>query len=173
MVIGVLADTRKPLTEQEKKALSRHFRGVSLILHAGGIGSLKVLEQLEEIAPVWAVTGNQEEGWVKDRVRQKEWLRLEGGLRVGLIHGYGIPFGLKKRLVREFEDMGGVDLLVYGRNFEPCARSLNGVYFFNPGSFSGGLPEGRKGVGPPRIGLVFAEKRRLEGLAGIPLWGRA
>lgn len=172
MIVGVLADTQKPLTDRERSALSCFFRGASLILHAGGVGSLVVLEQLSEIAKTVAVTGNQEEGWIKDQVRQKEFLQI-GTLRIGLVHGYGKPHGLKARLLREFEDTGGVDLLVYARNFEPCARSLSGTYFFNPGSFSGSLPEGRKGRDIPRAGILYVEGRKIEGNPGVPVFSSA
>ena len=52
--IGVIADTHGLFDP----AIRRHFRGVDHILHAGDIGDRSVIEQLEQIAPVTAVSGN-------------------------------------------------------------------------------------------------------------------
>jgi len=52
--IGVIADTHGLFDP----AVRRHFRGVDHILHAGDIGDWSVIEQLEQIAPVTAVSGN-------------------------------------------------------------------------------------------------------------------
>ena len=43
-------------------AIRRHFRDVDHILHAGDIGKRSVIEQLEQIAPVTAVSGNVDDG---------------------------------------------------------------------------------------------------------------
>ena len=52
--IGVIAETRSLFDP----TIQRHFRGVDHILHAGDIGDRCVIEQLEQIAPVTAVSGN-------------------------------------------------------------------------------------------------------------------
>ena len=56
--IGVIADTHGLFDP----AIRRHFRGVDHILHAGDIGDQSVIEQLEQIAPVTAVSGNVDDG---------------------------------------------------------------------------------------------------------------
>ena len=53
-LVGVIADTHGLFDP----AVRRHFRGVDHILHAGDIGDRSVIEQLEQIAPVTAVSGN-------------------------------------------------------------------------------------------------------------------
>ncbi len=52
--IGVIADTHNLFDP----AIRRHFRGVDHIIHAGDIGNRSVIEQLEMMAPVTAVSGN-------------------------------------------------------------------------------------------------------------------
>ena len=54
MKIGVIADTHGLFDP----AIRRHFRNVDHILHAGDIGDRFVIEHLEQIAPVTAVSGN-------------------------------------------------------------------------------------------------------------------
>ena len=55
--IGVIADTHGLFDP----AIRQHFRNVDHILHAGDIGDRSVIEELEKIAPVTAVSGNVDE----------------------------------------------------------------------------------------------------------------
>jgi len=167
LVVGVLADTKNLLSVAQLSQLQRAFKGADAILHAGGIGDVRVLEQLEPMAPVFAVNGNQDDQVVKYEVLQKVVLNF-GPIRLGLTHGYGKPHGLKARLLKEFEGVD-VKLVVYGRNFEPTAMQAGEAFFFNPGSFSGTRPEGKKGLDKPRVGLLYLQGRKIEGQPGIPL----
>jgi uncharacterized protein len=167
VVLGVMSDTKAMLSVAQLDSLRRAFKGADAILHAGGIGDARVLEQLEETAPVFAVNGNLDDQVVKFEVLQKVVLNF-GPVRLGLTHGYGKPHGLKARLLKEFEG-ADVKLIVYGRNFEPCAMQAGGVFFFNPGSISGTRPEGKKGLDRPRVGLLYLQGKKIEGQPGIPL----
>jgi len=167
LVYGVLADTEKVLTPAQLLALRKAFKGVDGILHAGPVGDLRVLEQLGKIAPLKAVCGNSESAMVRSELFVRQVWRA-GPLALGLMHGYGKPHGLRSWLLKQFEETP-VQAVVYGRNFEPYARQAGGVYFFNPGSFSGRLPEGMQGKGRPRTGLLFIQGKKVDGMAGIPL----
>jgi len=167
LVIGVLADTKGVLSVAQLSALSRAFKGVDAILHAGGIGQAQVLDQLNEMAPVFAVNGNQDDQTVKYELLQKMVLNF-GPVKLGITHGYGKPHGLKARVLKEFEG-ANVNLIVFARNYEPCAMSAGGVFFFNPGSFSGTRPEGQKGLDRPRVGLLYLQGKKIEGQPGIAL----
>ena len=57
--IGIVSDTH--VGEENIEILenvSKHFKGVDLILHAGDVTQQKVLNELSTIAPVIAVKGN-------------------------------------------------------------------------------------------------------------------
>jgi putative phosphoesterase len=58
MIIGVIADTHG-LVRPEVVTL---FSGVSLIIHAGDIGTPDFLSTLRNVAPVRAVRGNVDKG---------------------------------------------------------------------------------------------------------------
>lgn len=165
MVFGVLADTQGVLTASQLAALKKAFKGVDGILHAGPVGDLRVLEQLGGLAPVKAVCGNTESSIVRSELFIRLVLRLEP-LSLGLMHGYAKPQTLKGFLLKQFEKEP-VDIIVYGSNFEPTARKIGPTYFFNPGSFAGTLPEGSKGKGPARVGLLFLRGKKVDGQAGI------
>ena len=167
MVLGVLADTQGLLTPAQLSSLKKAFKGVDAILHAGPVGDLRVLEQLEAIAPTKGVCGNAESFIVRSELFIRQAWKLKG-VSLGLMHGYGKPQTLKSFLLRQFEE-SPVDIIVYGSNFEPYARKLGPIYFFNPGSFSGRLPEGSKGKGPSRVGLLFIQGKKVDGQPGIPV----
>lgn len=168
MIYGVLADTQGLLTPGQIHALKKAFKGVDAILHAGPVGDLRVIEQLTKIAPTCAVCGNAENSIVRSELYVRQAWRT-GALTLGLVHGYGKPHGLKSWLLKQFEE-GPVQIIVYGRNFEPTARQIGPIYFFSPGSFSGNLPEGQHGKkGPARVGLLFIHGKKVDGQPGIPL----
>src|SRR5438094_1902815 len=59
--IGLLSDTHLPdRLEALPPALFDVFAGVHLILHAGDVGELRVLDELSALAPVVAVHGNDD-----------------------------------------------------------------------------------------------------------------
>ncbi len=167
MIFGVLADTQGLLTAHQLTALRGVFKGVDAILHAGPVGDLRVLEQLQNIAPTKAVCGNAE----TPMVRSELYVRIawrQGPYLMGLVHGYGKPHGLRQFLLKQFEEEP-VQILVYGGNFEPFSRKVGDTFFFNPGSFSGRLPEGSPGKGPSRVGLLFIQGKKVDGQAGLRL----
>ncbi len=167
MIFGVLADTQGVLAAAQLAALKKAFKGVDYILHAGPVGDLRVIEQLAQLAPTRAVCGNAENSIVRSELYVRQSWRA-GVTTMGLVHGYGKPHGLKSWLLKQFEE-DPVQVIVYGRNFEPTARPVGAHYFFNPGSFSGNLPEGQHGKkGPARVGLLFVRGKKVDGQAGIP-----
>lgn len=116
--IGVLSDTHGLLRPQVTEAL----RGCDAILHGGDINRQSVLDALAEIAPVYAVRGNNDREWA-EAIPQS--IRTElFGLRVFMTHK-------KKDIPKELD---GIDLVVYGHSHRYDDRTENGVRFLNPGS---------------------------------------
>jgi len=131
MKIGVLSDTHIPsLVQSLPPVIFDIFRGVELILHAGDIIELSVLDELRTIAPVEAVAGNMDDSEVIARLPQKKILAL-GRYRVGLIHGK-FKMDVQKEMIRK--EFNLVDLIVYGHSHTPFWGKIDGVYFLNPGS---------------------------------------
>lgn len=87
--IGVISDTHIPKKgPRVPDAALRHFEDVELILHAGDLSSLAVLDQLSAYAPVEAVQGNIELPDVGAALPIKREL-VVGGCVIGLIHILG------------------------------------------------------------------------------------
>ncbi|MGE5808312.1 MAG: metallophosphoesterase family protein [Nitrospirota bacterium] len=131
MIVGVLSDTHIPSAVQSlPPVIFDIFKDVELILHAGDIVGLSVLDELRALAPVVAVAGNMDEPEVHARLPQKKIMTL-GRYRVGLTHGkYKID--IQREMIRK--EFDAVDLIVYGHSHTPFWGQVDGVYFLNPGS---------------------------------------
>jgi putative phosphoesterase len=127
-LIGVISDTHG----QFDPKIPSVFKGVNHILHAGDIGGLRVLHQLEQIAPVTAVTGNVDEGNVPPGVDAEKTLQL-CGLRIFMIHILGNPQRLAPALQQRVDHVQP-DVVVFGHSHKPLIEKHGRVLYFNPGS---------------------------------------
>jgi putative phosphoesterase len=135
MKIGVISDTHlKGPSRSLQKIAGEYFRDVDLILHAGDLTSLKVLEAFNG-KPVIAVAGNNDPPEVKKKLRVKEVISVNP-FKIGLTHGWGFPVRLERKLTPFFEE---VDCIVFGHTHCSVNHHANGILYFNPGSFSGGI----------------------------------
>jgi uncharacterized protein len=129
--IGVLADTHIPQrAPRVPQAALRHFEDVELILHAGDLSSLAVLDQLASYAPVEAVQGNVELPDVVASLPLKREL-VVGGVAIGLVHILGDRAHYARNARREFP---GARIVVFGHSHIPYAEDANGLLLLNPGS---------------------------------------
>lgn len=130
MKIGVISDTHlKNYDERLKTIFEEHFSDVDLILHAGDLVDISVLDAFEG-KDVKAVHGNMDPPEVRKLLPHKLVLDLNG-YKVGLIHGWGMPIGMEKKLRKEFDD---IDCLVYGHTHRAVNEVKDNILFFNPGS---------------------------------------
>jgi putative phosphoesterase len=106
------------------------FKGVDLILHAGDIVELSVLDELSALAPVVAVAGNMDGSEVHLKLPSKKIIPL-GSYSAGLIHGKFKIDIQKEMIMKEFSN---VDIIIYGHSHTPFWGKVNGIYFLNPGS---------------------------------------
>ncbi len=132
MLIGLISDTHIPDRAKEiPQKVFDAFEGVDLILHAGDLTSLKVIEELERIAPVIAIRGNM------DRVNgidlpNAQVIEAEG-LKIGIVHGEVYPRADTQQLVYIAKQLDA-DILVSGHSHQPKIEQTDGVLLINPGS---------------------------------------
>jgi uncharacterized protein len=128
--IGVLSDTHISGFDQNlKKIIEENFSDVDLIFHAGDLVDLGVLE-LFGTKEVRAVYGNMDSQRVKQELPEQLLMEING-FKIGLIHGWGSPEGIEKKLQ---DRLGKLDCIVFGHTHYPVNQKIDGVYFFNPGS---------------------------------------
>jgi putative phosphoesterase len=121
MIIGVIADTHG-LPRPEVLEL---FKGVSLIIHAGDIGTPDVLTTLKEIAPVRAVRGNVDKGAWAEALPETEVVECNGSF-IYLLHDL-------KTLDLD-PSAAGMQVVISGHSHWPDEYRKNGVLYLNPGS---------------------------------------
>ncbi len=125
--IGVIADTHGLFDP----AIEEHFSGVTEILHAGDIGGRSVIRQLQQIAPVVAVSGNID-GYEKSGLPRQLLLR-RAGITIGLCH----VLLEKKKLTtaaQSWLDQEQPDVCVFGHSHRPMIERFGHIVLFNPGS---------------------------------------
>lgn len=125
--IGVIADTHG-LFDQ---AILRHFKNVDHIIHAGDIGGRSVIQQLEAIAPVTAVSGNVD-GYNESGFPPETVIELAGH-RIAVRH---VVFegGKVTKEGRAFLDREQPDICVFGHTHQPKEEWFGKTLLFNPGS---------------------------------------
>ena len=143
MKIGVISDTHlQDVSLGLRDIYKDYFSDVDMIIHAGDLVSAKIADFLGQ-KPLHVVQGNMD-GWdVKERFPEKKIIETNG-FRLGLIHGWGPPFGLEKRLRSEFSD---VDVIIYGHSHRPANHVDKGTLFFNPGTAMGFKISGSNSIG--------------------------
>lgn len=151
-VIGVISDTHGLLREEALEEL----RGSDLILHAGDVGDLGIIQKLSEIAPVRAVRGNTDGGEIAAALPETDVVDLtspSGGLTT---EGRG-PLAYLMHGHKELDldpVASGFRVLIHGHTHEPSIVERAGVLYFNPGS-----------AGPRRFDLpVTVGRLRVNGV---------
>lgn len=126
--IGVIADTHGLFDP----AIRRHFRGVDHILHAGDIGDRSVIEQVEQIAPVTAVSGNIDNNDEQNGFPPEAVIEL-AGRRIAIRHIL-YEGGRLTKDGRAFLEREQPDVCVFGHTHQPKAEWFGNTLLFNPGS---------------------------------------
>jgi hypothetical protein len=153
--LGIIADTHGLLRPQVFDA----FRGVDRIFHAGDIGPLDLLAELEAIAPVTAVWGNCDGFDLRRRIPEVVETEIEG-FRLVMVHGHQVGVPTAEKLSRAYPE---AEIIVFGHTHEPGLVLLDQVVtVMNPGGAgprrfdlpaSVGVMELEPGI-PPRARLV-------------------
>jgi uncharacterized protein len=129
------------------------LRAADLILHAGDISTLAVLEELRALGPpVEAVFGNADEPALRQVLPRQRVVGVVDA-RIGLVHVPGPAVGREARLAARFP---GCDAVVYGHTHAPQAERVGGVWILNPGS-----PTERRRAPARSMLLLEAEGKRL------------
>ena len=150
MRVGVLSDTHLRDGALLPASVLEGMAGVEVILHAGDIVSLSVIDVLEAIAPVYAVRGNMDPSVVANTLPDRRIVSA-AGKEIGLVHGWGAPAGLESRVRQRFAT-DGVHAIVYGHTHLPEIEQVGSLLLFNPGSATGRFPAPYASVGILHVG---------------------
>ncbi|MDD1510309.1 metallophosphoesterase family protein [Pseudomonas sp. CNPSo 3701] len=121
MKIGLIADTHGLLRPQALTALE----GVDHLIHAGDIGGPQILAELERIAPLSVVRGNNDGDAWADGIPEHLTLRF-GAIILYVLHD------LKQLAIDPKAE--GIDVVIAGHSHKPLHEVRDGVLYLNPGS---------------------------------------
>ncbi|MGE3313010.1 MAG: metallophosphoesterase family protein [Limisphaerales bacterium] len=139
MRIGLIADTHDHLDAR----VAGLFDGVHHILHAGDVGHPTLISELELIAPVTVVAGNNDShpGWRETEVREFAGTRI---LVEHIVNPHALSPAFRQRLVRS-----QAHIVVFGHSHRAFSGVVDNVHFINPGS-AGDPRHGR----PASVGIL-------------------
>jgi putative phosphoesterase len=118
--IGLISDTHGLLRPEALAFL----RGCDAIVHAGDICDAPVLDALAELAPVFAVRGNNDVGSWADALPVARTIEADG-IEVHVIHDVAD--------LRQHPAPAGA-IVVHGHSHKPAIVERDGLTFVNPGS---------------------------------------
>ena len=132
MLIGLISDTHIPDRARElPKNVISAFQNDDLILHAGDLTSMEVIDELEKIAPTIAIQGNMDRaaGIILPNAKVIE----AEGIKIGIAHGEVYPRADTQQLLYLAKQLDA-DILVTGHSHQPKIEQIDGVLLLNPGS---------------------------------------
>ena len=133
--LGIISDTHGLMRPEAVNALA----GVTLIIHAGDIGTPEVLDALRAIAPVVAIRGNNDKGNWAQALSETEVVEV-GGVALYVLHDVN---------ALDLDPVAaGFHAVISGHSHRPGMAKRQGVLFLNPGS-----------AGPRRFSLPVSVAR--------------
>lgn len=145
MRIVVISDTHAHSLEELPKPIIDACKKSDLIVHCGDYTSKELLDELKRLGKFKGVHGNMDSDEIRKELPEKEIFKI-GKTNIGIIHGWGAPFGLDDRVRKVFENEK-VDLIIYGHSHFPYNELKDNIWFFNPGSATGSFPAFQKTYG--------------------------
>ena len=131
MKIGILSDTHISSPDNDfNELVVRCFGDCDVIIHAGDLTSIKVLEAFSDFE-VHAVHGNMCGASSYCSLPREKTIKLQH-FTIGLTHGAHLGHDIELSLWNLFPE---VDCMVYGHTHRPVCHYQGGVLIINPGSF--------------------------------------
>lgn len=130
MEILIISDTHTDTIEKLPNVIIDKIKSADALIHCGDITGVTLLKQLSRLNSVFYPVKGNLDPYIPEVLPEKRHLIFEG-VKVGVTHGSGSPFGLEMRLFYSFHDE---DIIVYGHTHSPFAEEINGKFFLNPGS---------------------------------------
>ncbi len=113
--IGVISDTHGLLRPEVCAALS----GCDVIIHGGDINKPEIIEELERIAPLYVVRGNNDKEWA-EHLPASLTFTIED-CKFFLIHN-------KKEVLGKSEALAGIDVVIYGHSHKYAQDMIDGSW---------------------------------------------
>jgi putative phosphoesterase len=148
--IAIISDTHLPRGRRRLPAACRErLRAADLIIHAGDLSRLEVLDELRSLGEVVAVHDNVDDAAVRAALPETT-IASVAGARIAVIHDAGPAPARLPRMRRRFP---GADAVVFGHSHIPRhEQDADGFQIFNPGSPTDRRRAPRHTMGIARVG---------------------
>lgn len=132
------------------------FQDACLIIHAGDLTKLSVLDELEQMAPVVAVYGNMDTRDVKGKLPVINSVDVYN-FRIGVTHS--LNFFFRTRRIKDVSEKQSFNVFVSGHTHRPSLKYKEGMLLINPGSATNPLPPF---LTRPSVALLRITKKDIE-----------
>jgi uncharacterized protein len=176
--IGLISDTHMPdRWKRLPENVFAAFADVHLILHAGDVGKLWVLDELSQIAPVIAVHGNDETPEATAALPYLQTLSIAGH-RLVMTHAH-YPDRAEELASRtndweskferraNFAKEHGASICIFGHTHIPMTIEYDGIQLINPGAIASGNPWSKQTV--QTVAILTLEKAQAPQVEHIDL----
>ena len=128
--IGLISDTHGYLDA----TVADHFKDCDEIWHAGDIGELSLIQELEKLKPVRAVFGNIDDHDITSRFPEDLWIEIEGFI-ILITHIAGSPPHYNPRVKKLIQEKAP-NILICGHShiLKIMKDKERNIIFINPGA---------------------------------------
>jgi putative phosphoesterase len=131
MKISILSDTHVSKLSPELVEKLKNLN-LDLIIHCGDYTDVNVVHQLQALGNFCGVAGNMDSPEIKNILREKEVIEVEGK-RIGIGHRYG-GFFADRKLENKFQGEK-IDIFIHGHTHQLRNEKKGDIYYLNPGPF--------------------------------------
>ena len=117
--VGIISDTHGLLREEA----INHLKTCDYIVHGGDIDTEDVLNNLKDIAPVYAVRGNNDKGEWAEKLPKDLYFNI-GNIKFYMVHN-------KKDISPNLKP---VDVIIFGHSHKYFCEKIEDTILLNPGS---------------------------------------
>ncbi len=156
-LVGVISDTHIPARAKAiPNKVFQIFQDTCIIIHAGDLTKLSVIDELEQMAPVIAVHGNMDAQDVKEKLPAVNSVDVYNW-KIGLTHS--LNYFSRTNRFKEINEKRGFHVFVSGHTHRPSLKYRNGLLFVNPGSPTNPIPPF---LTRPSVALLRITKKEIE-----------
>jgi len=155
-IIGLISDTHIPSRAKNfPREVFEIFHEVSMIIHAGDLTQIGVLEELMQVAPVVAVLGNMDSPELQKILPKIRYIDVYQW-KIGVLHNIRETFQNRKMTTLMKEQ--ACNVIIHGHTHRPSLRKENNTIIINPGSPTNPLPPI---ITKPTVGLLKITKENI------------
>jgi len=155
--VGLISDTHIPTKAKNiPPKVFEIFKNVDFIIHAGDFVQIQVFDELEQIAPVFAVHGNMDISNIRKKLPTINSTIVFNWV-IGVKHDPGALF--EKDKMRVLAEKNNYNILVYGHTHRSSIKWEKDILFINPGSPTSPL---LPFIEKPTVGMLRITEEKIE-----------